>query len=322
VAPKFIPVWQELGADHWPESPAKIMVPLAKPRGESRLVLLEESKGLKWTTANSNVEVAVVAKDETLHALNSYLVNLSLAKADRESLLGAFQARVTSSLSNGGQLLSVTGRSVGQSSIKAGSTLLNVVVTKAIDYDITFKFLRCLNDDGTMIDATTHKPSEVDGWINQLHWILGSQANIWFVSTDRRTFDIPKQLGFPLKKATINSVKEFADEMDHSADVTVYLVGRYIGDSSSGTTFPNLSSQGDICIVLDDKCKEIPVVKGDDPFILTLAHELVHFVLDRRGQMGKEHHLFDLDKVLLSKKTESTVLSASTLDMLYPPTKN
>ncbi|MFL5241232.1 MAG: hypothetical protein ACJ8FY_03920 [Gemmataceae bacterium] len=318
---KFIPVWQELGADHWPESQAKIMVPLTKPRGESRLVLLEDAKGVKWTKANSNIEVAVVAKDETLHALNSYLANLSLAEVDRKSLLGALQARVTSSLSNGGQLLEVTGKAVGQSSIKAGTTLLNFVITKPIDYDITFKFLRCLDDDGAMFDATSHKPSEVDGWINQLHWILGSQANIWFVSTERRTFDIPKQLGFPLKKATINSVKEFAEGMDSSADVTVYLVGRYIGDSSSGTTFPDLSSKGDICIVLDDKCKEIPVVKGDDPFILTLAHELVHFVLDRRGQKGKEHHLFDLDKVLLSKKIESTVLSASTLDMLYPPDK-
>jgi hypothetical protein len=315
MAAKFIPVWQELGADHWPENQAKIVVPFNR---SPRLVLLEGAKSWK---DDPHVEVNSLRKSETLHALNTYLADLSLAKVDSDSLLSAFQARVTKSMDSGGLLLSLKGKMEGQASITADRTILNIVVTKSLDYDITFKVLRCQDDDGTMFDATSHKPSEVDGWINQLHWILGSQANIWFVSTERLPFDIPKQLGFPLKKATINSVEEFAKGMDHSADVTVYLVGRYIGDSSSGTTFPDLSSKGDICIVLDDKCKEIPVVKGDDPFILTLAHELVHFVLDRRGQMGKEHHLYDLDKVLLSKKTESTVLSASTLDMLFPPDK-
>jgi hypothetical protein len=317
---KFIPVWQELGADQWPISQAKIMVPLEKPRGESRLVLLEDAKGQKWTTANSNVEVAVIAKDETLHALNSYLANLSLAEADQKSLLGALQARVTSSQSNGGQLLSVTGKAVGQSSIKAGTTLLNLVVAKPLDYDITFKFLRCLNDQGDLVDATSHNPSEVDGWIKQLNWILGSQANIWFVSTDRRPFTINKAIPRGFTEAMVNDFKEFTDEMDHSADVTVYLVGRYSA-KSAGTTFPDLSPKGDIAIVIDDKCTGFPIVKGDDPFILTLAHELVHFVLDRQGKKDIEHHLYDVDNVLLSKKTESTVLSASTLDMLYPPTK-
>ncbi|MFL5243874.1 MAG: hypothetical protein ACJ8FY_17365 [Gemmataceae bacterium] len=117
----------------------------------------------------------------------------------------------------------------------------------------------------------------------------------------------------------VNQVQEFKDEVDDSADVTVYLVGRYSG-KSAGTTFPDLSPKG-IAVVLDDKCTGIPVAKGDDPFILTLAHELVHFVLDKQGKKNVEHHLFDVDNVLLSKKTESTILSATTLDMLYPPDK-
>src|SRR5262249_32676122 len=144
MAAQFIPVWQELGADHWPGGQAKIMV----PHKRNRLVLLEGAKSWK---ADSKVKVELVGKDDVLHGLNTYLASNSLAKADLEGLLAALQARVTKSMSNGGLLLSITGTMEGQASITAEKTTLNLVVTKAIDYDITFKFLRCLNDDGTMI---------------------------------------------------------------------------------------------------------------------------------------------------------------------------
>jgi hypothetical protein len=316
MATKFIPVWQELGADHWPESQTKMMVPLAKPR----LMLLESAKNHSWKTG-PNVEVAAISKDEALHALNSYLANVSLAKTDREGLLGALQSRIAQSLSSGGQLLSVTGKVPGWSWITAGKESLKLIVAKAMDFDIAFKFLRRLDDQGNMVDATAKRPSNVDGWIYQLHWILGSQANIWFVSTDRRPFNVNKQFGPRVNEAMIRQNQEFADEIDRTADVTVFLVGNYVGENAAGQTFADLTDKGQIAVVIDDKCTSIPVVKGDDPFIVTLAHELVHVVLDKRGNTEKDQHLYNETNILFCKKVESTLVSASLLEKLYPSTK-
>jgi hypothetical protein len=316
MASKFIPVWQELGADHWPEIQTKMMVPGKK----SRLLLLEGAKAGGWKTG-PHVEVTPVSKDKALHALNNYLDDLGMAKADRESLLGALQSRVTQSLSNGGQLLSLTGKLTGQTWIASGKERLNLVVTDGKDFDITFKFLRNLDDHGNLREATARKASEVDGWIPQLRWILGSQANIWFGSKSSQSFDIKKQ--FPsVSEAMVRKFKEFVDEIDHKADVTLYLVGRYAGNRGDGETFPDLAPKGDIIIAIDDKCINTPVVDGDDPFIVTLAHELVHFALDKRGNTEKDQHIDNNEThILFCKRVESTVVSASLLDKLYPPSK-
>jgi hypothetical protein len=318
MAPKFIPVWQELGADHWPESQTKMMVPSG--RGRSRLVLLEDAKAGSWK-AGPHVDVAAVSKDQVLHALNTYLDHLWMAKSDRENLLGALQSRVIQSLSSGGQLLSLTGKLTGQSWIAAEKEKLNLVVTDGEDYDITFKFLRCLDDDGNMSSATAKTPSDADAWIRQLRWILGAQADIWFASTDRQPLEIKKPF-HGVTEAMIRQNKEFVDGIDRTADVTVYLVGKYAGERGDGQTFPDLTAKGDIVIAIDDKCTGTPVVKGDDPFIVTLAHELVHFALDKHGNKEKDQHIYNNEtNILFCKRVESTVVSTSLLNKLYPPTK-
>jgi hypothetical protein len=313
MAVKFIPVWQVLGAENWPDSQSKVMIPRDKPR----LILVEGAKG-RASPAGGHLDAAKLGKDEVLHALNGYLADLSLSQDDQKVLLGALQSRITQSLANGGQLLSVTGKLAGPTSITADKVTLKVIVADAATYEVAFKFLRHLDDDGNMTDATLRAPAEVDGWIKKLNWILGAQANVWFTSKQRKTFDVGRVLGSVSEKVMRNN-SEFADAIETSADVTVYLVGKFV--DAAGRTMQNFDGKKNIAVVVDDKCTGVPVVKGDEPFILTLAHELVHFVLDKRGNTEADQHFYQETNILLSKKVESTLVSASLLDKLFPPTK-
>ena len=106
------------------------------------------------------------------------------------------------------------------------------------------------------------------------------------------------------------------DKKDGFADVTVFLVGKWSGRGDAGGTF--FRDPGDV-IALDDK-PAIPVVEGNDVFIVTLAHELVHFVLHFRGNKMNIHHLPD-QHALLNKLVESSVVTPLLQGALNPGAK-
>ena len=82
----------------------------------------------------------------------------------------------------------------------------------------------------------------------------------------------------------------------------MFLVGKWKGKAGgdpAGTFFPDLN-----VIAVDDK-PAIPMVPGNDPFTLVLAHELVHYVLHYRGYGS--FHVHD-QHALLNDLVESTVI--------------
>jgi hypothetical protein len=161
-----------------------------------------------------------------------------------------------------------------------------------------------------MTSVTQKDPAQVDDWLSELNWILGAQANVWFELEKAVPVKINQVLGRPIgDKAFRNSI---AKEKDAVADVTVFLVGKWKGTGDAGGTFyPDLGN----VIALDDK-PGIPVVEGDDPFIVTLAHELVHYVLTYRGKK-EAFHLKD-QNALLNKLVESTVITPELQRLMNP----
>jgi len=165
-----------------------------------------------------------------------------------------------------------------------------------------------------MMTATNKDPAFVDRWMTYLNWILGGQANVWFSVENADPIEINQRLGKPVNDVMF---KDFImDKKDGFADVTVFLVGKWSGRGDAGGTF--FPDPGDV-IALDDK-PAIPVVEGNDVFIVTLAHELVHFVLHFRGNKLNIHHLDD-QHALLNKLVESTVVTPLLQGALNPGAK-
>ena len=214
-------------------------------------------------------------------------------------------------MESGGMLLSVESKHAGNSWIKAGKHQQSVSVTEPLVLDVTFKFLHNLDEDGTMMPRTHKDPAFVDGWMNHLNWILGTQANVWFSVESADPVKIDEKLGQPVSDVMFQ--KSIMDKKDGFADVTVFLVGKWSGRGDAGGTF--FKDPGDV-IALDDK-PAIPVVEGNDVFIVTLAHELVHFVLHFRGNKSNIDHLDD-QHALLSRRIESSVLTPSLQAALNP----
>jgi SAM-dependent methyltransferase len=157
-----------------------------------------------------------------------------------------------------------------------------------------------LDAAGKLGPATDKKPSDVEGWIADLDWILGAQANVWFEKAKAEAVNVNHVLGKPIGDAVLRG--HLAPEKDGAADVTVFLVGKWKGKAGgdpAGTFFPDLN-----VIAVDDK-PAIPMVPGPDPFTVVLAHELVHYVLHYRGYGS--FHVHD-QHALLNDQVESTVI--------------
>jgi hypothetical protein len=108
-------------------------------------------------------------------------------------------------------------------------------------------------------------------------------------------------LGQPVGDAVLRNL--LATQRDDLADVTVFLVGKWkgkVGGDPAGACFPDLN-----VIALDDK-PALPMVPGNDPFTIVLAHELVHYVLHYRGY-NHTIHLHD-QHALLNDRVESSVI--------------
>jgi hypothetical protein len=304
--PSFCRVWKEIGVPKltWEVRPT-LMIPTQRPS----LVLVRNATGHGLRTG-PGLSYKRIEKNGVADALDKYLTGIGVSSAQQKDLSAALYASITQELSSGGVLLSVESKHAGNSWIKAGKVQQSVSVTQPLVLDVAFKFLHHLDGDGKMLTATNKDPAFVDGWITHLNWILGAQANVWFEVQSADPVKIDKQLG------TVNDVmfRDFImDKKDDLADVTVFLVGKWVGRGDAGGTF--FPDPGDV-IALDDK-PVIPVVEGNDVFIIGLAHELVHFVLHFRGNKSHIHHLPD-QHVLLNKLVESSVVTPLLQGALNP----
>ncbi len=303
MEPSFCRVWKEIGVAKWTWQVRPIlMIPWQRPG----LVLVRNATG-QTLRPGPGLGITRIDKDGVKATLGKYLAGIDVTGSPRDNLAVELGTAITQELSAGGALLSVDAKVAGPSWLKAGKVKQAVSVTRPLVSDVTFKFLHHLDKNGDMISATNKDPVHVDGWISNLNWILGGQANVWFEVQKAAPVKINERLGQPVGDEVFrNSISK---EKDDSADVTVFLVGKW--QRAGGTFFPDLGN----VIALEDK-PAIPVVEGNDPFIVTLAHELVHYVLAYRG--NKEiHHLPD-QHVLLNKLIESSVITPQLQRALSP----
>ena len=310
MQPSFCRVWKEIGVTKWTwEVRPTLMIPTQRPS----LVLVRNASGHSLR-AGPGLSFKRIDNTGVAEALDKYLRGMDLGFAQRDELAAALWAGIMPELSSGGVLLSVESKHAGNSWLKAGKHQQAVSVTEPLVLDLTFKFLHHLDENGKMLTATNKDPAFVDRWMSYVNWILGGQTNVWFVVQSADPIQIDKQLGKPVNDVMF---KEFImDKKDNFADITVFLVGKWSGRGDAGGTF--FIEPGDV-IALDDK-PAIPVVEGNDVFIVTLAHELVHYVLHFRGNKMNIHHLPD-QHALLNKLVESTVVTPLLQGALNPGAK-
>jgi hypothetical protein len=342
MASTILPVWRELSQ---PDGLSDIrshhfLIPLGEANW--RPVLVRDARAVAWDNV---VDVSVVSKDDVLHTLNTYLSRFDLTTDHAKSLLAALEPAVRQALANGGQFLSVTGKAVGEGTIKASNkTIASVTVADKKTFSVSMVFVTYMwKPSGASADtpaqrlAPTSATGDTDSWFSQLRWIHAAQDNVWLTKKNTRQLDI-KNDAFPWDRITDDTIHDqpvFFENMDTTADVTVYVIRYFSGDHSAvGMTFPDMkdkngrpgnTSKGEICIAVDSKCATLGTVipKWDDPFMVTLAHELTHFVLERRPIDAKFRglHLDPKDPandgVLFSNGHESTAVSGQLLDLIY-----
>jgi hypothetical protein len=297
MRPSFSRVWKEIGVAKWTwDTRSILMIPLQRPS----LVLVRNAKGHP-PQAGPGLTMTRIDKGGVSAALDKYLSGIGVTGDHRKELAGALWTAIIQELSAGGVLLSVAAKTAGTSWLQAGAVRQQVEVTQPLDFDVSFKFLHHLDEDGVMLPATHKDPAFVDDWIDDLNWILGAQANVWFEKVRAEPVKVNEVLGQPVGDAALRN--HLAQEKDSLADVTVFLVGTWkskAGGDAAGSFLPDLN-----VIALDDK-PAVPLVPGNDPFTVVLAHELVHYVLHYRGYQHT-FHVHD-QHALLNDLVESSVV--------------
>ena len=296
MPPSFSRVWKEIGVAKWAwDTRSILMIPSQMPS----LVMVRNAAGHP-VRSDPGLVITRIDKDGVAAALDKYLSGIGVTGPHRKALAGELWAAITREMGAGGVLLSVSAKKRGTSWLYAGKVKQQVAVTDPLVSDVTFRFLHHLDAAGKLGPATDKKPSDVEGWIADLDWILGAQANVWFEKAKAEAVKVNHVLGKPVGDAALRN--HLAPEKDGMADVTVFLVGKWKGKTGgdpAGTFFPDLN-----VIAVDDK-PAIPMVPGKDPFTIVLAHELVHYVLHYRGYGS--FHVHD-QHALLNDQVESTVI--------------
>lgn len=296
MRPSFSRMWKEIGVSKWTwDTRSILLIPLQQPS----LVLVRDAKGQRLQPG-PGLAMTRIDKDGVAAALDTYLAGIGVTGDHRKELAAGLWPAIMPELSAGGVLLSVAAKVAGTSWLQAGTVRQQVEVTKPLAFDVSFKFLHHLDKGGNMLPATHKDPAFVDDWIDDINWILGAQANVWFEKANAVPVKVNEVLAQPVGDAVLRS--HLAKEKDGLADVTVFLVGKWKGKTGgdpAGSFLPDLN-----VIAVDDK-PAIPMVQGLNPFTVVLAHELVHYVLHYRGYGS--FHLSD-QHALLNDKVESSVV--------------
>ena len=233
MPPSFSRVWKEIGVAKWAwDTRSILMIPTQRPS----LVMVRNATG--HPSSDSGLVITRIDKDGVSAALDKYLSGIGVTGQHRKALAGELWAAITRELEAGGVLLSVSAKTPGTSWLHAGKVKQQVAVTDPLVSDVTFKFLHHLDADGNWICPTNKKPSDVDDWIADLNWILGAQANVWFEMAKAEPVKVNQVLGQPVGEAALRN--HLAPQKDDTADVTVFLVGKWKG--GPGATPPGPSS--------------------------------------------------------------------------------
>jgi hypothetical protein len=285
--------------------------------GRSSFVVLHDARveNLKFDTTKLEVR-AVTRADFSRHANVLYDQFIGWGLVNEESARG-FMGAMHSAAGGAGQthLLSVRGKVRSQSRLRAtrrgvtAEVLVAVLPRKVLT--VALRFVQHLNASGGMITLSRWTPSDRQWLANKLNWIYGPQLNITFDVIDADWARIEQRLGNPIDDATF--LRHIVHKKHPSADLTIFFVGNRWKSSASeaaGTMFYD----EDAAVVVDDA--KLPVAAGADPFLVTLAHEVAHYLRDAQSGF-RGHHL--RPGVLLSDATESTALDKQLVYDINPP---
>jgi hypothetical protein len=182
-------------------------------------------------------------------------------------------------------------------------------------YSLSFKFLQ----HGSSRPSKWN-PTHAAGWLTALNAIYGPQANITFEMAEAADyFTVETVLTQPISnKAFANYIVAHKSKIVAGKDklpvLTVFLVGKWKddGDHPNGSFFPDEDAA-----VLTDEPMHPKLDAATDPLVLTLAHEVGHFVLHHRGFKKAEHH-HSREGILLSSGIQSARLDRQLVLNLNP----
>ncbi len=236
------------------------------------------------------------------------------------------QKQVFVSLSTAGhdrntRLLQVEGKARGVHVVKArngrATFEFEVSVVPRQIHSLAFKFVRHLGKDGVMKSRTKWAPSDAPRMINLLNWIYGHQANIGFDLLEADYVDIKQDLGEARLAARV-FLDSIVAKKNNNADLNVFFAGRY-GVNVKGVVVSGSHFDDESACIVDDTAELMPVTPGTDPFLMNLAHEIAHYLINSHGVSTAvdDHH--GRDKILLSIHTQSNKLDKGLVNLINKP---
>lgn len=213
-----------------------------------------------------------------------------------KDLLASIMAQLTSTPDN---VLAVFGKNkgFGKYELAADGTTYKIEtgVTAQNTYGLSFRFLQH-KDGKTQVPDTAYTPKNADAWLATLNRIYGPQANIIFdlIDTDWVTTDTA--VSQPVSR---EAFLKFAVKPTGKNNVVMHLVGKWAGGESGHSRGTYFNKTG--IAVINDNINQSEIPEGIDPFMLTMAHELMHFVREKRGFDGHPPR----NRILLSDKIQT-----------------
>lgn len=292
----------------------------------SNLVILQDAEGYRLDPKPPKIDVIQVnptTRNQVFNALILQFKSWGVSDSDAKTYMSVAQTLLSRF-----PILSVTGKMAGDTTItakKGSATIpLKVTVLDHLDFDVAFKFVALRDESGNDLGTTEMKPSDADSFIDKLNWIYGLQANVSFrlteadvakvqiagAGTDGLVQSLAK--GGPLTgQAFLNFV---VDKKSDKADFTVFFVRNYISVDKIG--FSETFWSEDACVVIDHPETSIVVPYGYDAFLVNLAHEVAHYLIDtKRGNASKDDH-HSRQNILLSSSSQTTRLDKSLVDLI------
>jgi len=279
----------------------------------SNFVVLHDPDGADLEFDRNKLDVHEVTRERASRAATALQDQFITWGVAGEGSAKAFVGALVNTASFGSQtrLLSVTGKVGGWAAITAvrrGVKVdLSVAVLRQKVLTIAFKFVQHLDKSGIMRPVTRWGPPDVRWLTTKLNWVYGPQANITFDVIEADWVKVNAFLGDPF--GTKAFLAYLVQHKNKWADLNVFFVGnRWISDDgdAAGTHFYD----HDACVVVDNA--NLPFAPGADPFIVTLAHEVAHYL---RGVQG--HH--SRPNVLLSDTLQTTAVDKQLVLDINPP---
>ena len=305
------------------------------------LVALKDAQGFNVIAADPHkIELSHVTRENVGHVsvlLGHQFKSLLMSNDDAKAYLAAMVNVVNAGPSS--QLWLVKGKATGRTEITASrgrhSLPLGVWVLPPKRFTIGFRFVR-MYDEHNHQSLTKFTPTDASGWVDELNSVYGMQANISFKLADAAILSLTVNsedifheefvkhqqvvaidyFGGEKPKKDASALKYFEFDRSKNADVTIFVVFRYgekvLAAGGRPTAGPGISQtfpEKQICIVEDTPAQDSPFMKGEDAFLVNLAHEVAHFLNYRlTGTRVNIHH--DRQGMLLSSRLQSIRLDS------------